>query len=80
MNSRWKNKGLWISIAGLVYYSLDKLGFKIDLGEYNYLVNTITFILITAGILSNPTDSTGYIDKGLVDKQINDTINIPPKV
>jgi len=60
---RWRNKGLWLSIAAFIPMLLK--GFNIDMLPANYdeIVNALLGILVIAGILSNPTDNTGYLDQ-----------------
>ena len=60
--NRFKNYGLWVSIAALIPMLFK--GFNINILPVNYteLVNAILGVLVLAGILSNPNTS-GYLDK-----------------
>lgn len=53
-NNRWKNYGLWLSIAAFIPLLLSSFGIEI-LPNYQELVNAFLAILVTAGIISNPT-------------------------
>jgi uncharacterized membrane protein len=65
-NGKWKNYGLWISIASLILLLLQSLplGINIDVGNYNTLVNLILSVLVAAGVISNPTSGNGFLDTG----------------
>lgn len=61
--SRFKNYGLWVSIAALIPMVLK--GFNIDILPDNYqeVINAVLAILVMLGIISNPTtDNKGFID------------------
>lgn len=59
---RFKNYGLWVSIAALIPLILQAFGISI-IPDYNQIVNAILSILVMAGILSNPTtDNKWYGD------------------
>ncbi|MGL5415684.1 MAG: phage holin [Clostridium sp.] len=61
--SRFKNYGLWVSIAALVPMVLQGFGVKVLPDNYNQIVTAILSILVMAGILNNPTTETkGYLD------------------
>ena len=61
--NRYKNYGLWLSVAALIPMVFK--GFNINILPVNYteIVNSILGILVLAGILSNPSNGTGYTDK-----------------
>ena len=61
--NRFKNVGVWTSIASLILLILQNAGVSIVADQYNAIVNTVLGILVTLGILSNPTAGKGYIDK-----------------
>ncbi len=61
--NRWKNYGLWVSIASLVLIILQQLNVGIDAGQYNEIVTLVLSILVAAGVISNPTNGSGYLDK-----------------
>jgi uncharacterized membrane protein len=67
MNSMWKNYGLYVSVASLLFLLVkDWLKLETDT-EWNQIINAVLGILVTAGILSNPKDSQGYINKNAID-------------
>ncbi|QOR68259.1 hypothetical protein IM538_09205 [Cytobacillus suaedae] len=57
---RWRNYGLWASIASLLYMFLRDMGLQIDLTHWETYVNGILGILVALGIISNPEASKGY--------------------
>lgn len=59
MDNRFKNYGLWVSIAALIPLILSSFGIQI-IPNYQEIVNAILAILVTAGILSNPTTSSKW--------------------
>lgn len=61
--SKFKNYGLWVSIASLVLIVLQNANVAVIPEQYNTIVNAVLTILVTLGILSNPSQGTGYIDK-----------------
>lgn len=65
MNSKWKNYGLWLSVLSLAGL-LIKPKLQIGDAEWDNLVNSVLAILVTLGIVSNPSLGKGYID--IVDK------------
>lgn len=56
---RFKNYGLWVSIAALIPLILSSFGIHI-IPNYQEIVNAVLAILVTAGILSNPTTTTKW--------------------
>lgn len=61
-NSKWSNLGLWASIASLAYLFLGDMGITIAPDKYNMYIDSISTILIMAGILSNPKEGRFYRD------------------
>ena len=65
--SRWRNKGLWVSVASTILIILQIYGLLPKLGltseNFNLIVNGILGTLVLAGVLSNPTSGTGYTDE-----------------
>lgn len=60
---RFKNYGLWVSIAALIPMLYEAFGGKSFPGNYNQIVNLILSILVILGILNNPTTANkGYFD------------------
>jgi uncharacterized membrane protein len=63
----WKNYGLWLSLISLFFLLFrDKLGLP-EQTEWDSVVNAVLGILVTAGVLSNPKDSAGYLNKNAID-------------
>lgn len=59
--NRWKSKVVWAAIAAQVLVLLVTLG-VIDTGMSNTITGVVTAVLellVTFGILNNPTDSDG---------------------
>lgn len=60
--SRWKNYGLWVSIAAFIPLLLSSFGIQI-FPNYQEVVSALLATLVTAGILSNPTtENKWFID------------------
>lgn len=61
--NRFKNYGLWVSIAALIPMVCQGFGVRILPTNYSDVVNAILGILVAAGILNNPqTENKGYSD------------------
>lgn len=58
--ARWKNYGLWISIASFVPLVLQGIGLDILPSNYTEIINALLGILVMAGIISNPTTSAKW--------------------
>ncbi|MGN2336566.1 phage holin [Clostridium cagae] len=71
--SRFKNYGLWVSIAALIPLIIKCFGIEIIQGEYQQVVQAILSILIMLGIVSNPTTDTKWFND---DKDLNDSKNV----
>ncbi len=67
LKNRFRNYGLWVSIAALVPLMLSAFGINlIDEQKYAQLVNCVLTILVTLGIVNNPsTDNRWYKDDKL---------------
>lgn len=67
MKEKLKNVGLWISIFAFIGLILGNYGLYTVIGltavSYKMLVDSFLGILTIAGILSNPNNGNGYIDK-----------------
>lgn len=60
---RFKNYGLWVSLASAILLILQQLGYGIDVGKYNEIVFAILNLLVILGILNdNNTNSKWYGD------------------
>lgn len=69
---RFKNYGLWVSIAAFIPMLLKAFGIDVIPDTYDEIVNSFLGILVLAGIISNPqTDNKGYLD----DKSEKEDIN-----
>lgn len=72
--SRFKNYGLWVSIAALVPLVLNATGVKVVPEDYNQIVNAILAILVAAGVISNPaTEAKWYLDDKAKAKNEDET-------
>ena len=58
-NSRWRNYGLWVSIAAFIPLVLSGFGINL-MPNYQEIVNALLAILVMAGIISNPTTETRW--------------------
>jgi len=58
--NKWKNYGLWVSIISTL--SLIFVDYLPD--NFETMTNSILSTLVIAGIISNPKEGKGYIDKG----------------
>lgn len=75
LNSKWKNVGLWISIFALIPLLCQGFGLNILPSNYEQITSTILGILVSAGILSNPSVGSGYTDKVSTTEETNTTEN-----
>ena len=60
--SRFKNVGLWLSIAALIPMICKGFNINILPSNYNDIVNAFLSILVLLGIVSNPSIGPGYTD------------------
>ncbi|QSQ09787.1 hypothetical protein H0A61_02168 [Koleobacter methoxysyntrophicus] len=61
--NRWRNYGLWMSIASLVLVILQELGIDFSPEQYNEITKTVLYLLVLLGILNNPnTQNRGFLD------------------
>ncbi|KOO50762.1 holin [Priestia koreensis] len=51
---RWKNYGLWVSLASLLLMILQLFGVQISTEKYDMVVNAALTFLVAAGVISNP--------------------------
>lgn len=58
---RWRNYGLWAALFSLLGLWLSDNGI-LDAGKYQQYVNALLSLLTAAGIISNPSLGTGYLD------------------
>ncbi len=70
MKEKFRNYGLWISLISAVLMILQSMGLKFDLPYINEVITSILGVLVALGIISNPSDGTGYSDKGSVVEKI----------
>lgn len=59
--SRFRNKGLWISLTSMLGIVL-KANTDIDMGVYNEFVTLLLSAFVAAGIISNPKEGDYYDD------------------
>ena len=62
MKGKFRNYGLWISIISAVLMLLQAMGLKFDLPYVNEIITSILGVLVTLGIISNPSDGNGYTE------------------
>ena len=72
MKGKFRNYGLWISIISAVLMLLQAMGLKFDLPYVNEIITSILGVLVTLGIISNPSDGNGYTDKSSLIEKIED--------
>lgn len=61
--SRFKNYGFWVSLAALVPIILQGFGIDILPDNYNTIINATLTVLVTLGLISNPTtDCKWFLD------------------
>lgn len=70
MKERFKNYGLWVSLFSLVGLILTDLG--ILPSNYSQYVEILLYMLIAAGIISNPKDGYGYLDTPKIQDKIEE--------
>ena len=75
MKGKFRNYGLWISIISAVLMLLQAMGLKFDLPYVNEIITSILGVLVTLGIISNPSDGNGYTDKSSLIKKVEDEDN-----
>lgn len=73
MKEKFRNYGLWISLISAVLMILQSMGLKFDLPFINEVITSILGVLVALGIISNPSDGTGYSDKGSVVENIGES-------
>lgn len=62
--SRWRNAGLWISLASGTYLTLKSFGIDlIPMDEFTRIVECFISAAVFAGIISNPKEGNFYSDK-----------------
>lgn len=60
---RFRNYGLWVSLASLILLVLQTSGVGVDVGKYNQIVNQILGIFVALGVLSNPKEGKWFTDQ-----------------
>ena len=63
MKEKFKNYGLWMSVASCIIMLLQACGLRIDVPYVNEIISAVLGVLVVLGIISNPSDGVGYIDK-----------------
>ncbi|MES9779938.1 hypothetical protein ABWK43_03500 [Bacillus thuringiensis] len=62
MQEKFKNYGLWVALFALLGMVLMDTVPYFDLGRYQEYVDMILYILIAAGVVSNPTAGKWFAD------------------
>ena len=75
MKGKFRNYGLWISIISAVLMLLQAIGLLFDLPYVNEIITSILGVLVTLGIISNPSDGNGYTDKSSLIEKVEDEDN-----
>lgn len=65
--NKWKNYGLWVSVASLLTLLMGNYGLYeiigMDSETFQQAIDIILVILAGAGVISNPTSGKGFTDK-----------------
>jgi len=60
---KFRNYGLWGSLFSILGMALIDFGVIGELGRYEMYAKIILSILVALGVVSNPKEGKGYIDK-----------------
>ncbi|MEJ9130619.1 hypothetical protein P4408_14205 [Bacillus thuringiensis] len=63
MQEKFKNYGLWVALFALLGMVLMDTVPHFNAGRYQEYVDLILYILIAAGVVSNPTAGKWFADK-----------------
>lgn len=63
MKGKFKNYGLWVSMASALVMLLQAFGLKFDAPYVNEIITGVLGVLVACGIISNPSEGSGYTDK-----------------
>ena len=55
--NRWRNYGLWLSIAAFIPLLLSSFGFNVLPANYQEIISAFLGILVMAGIINDPNTS-----------------------
>jgi uncharacterized membrane protein len=64
--NKWRNYGLWVAAAALVPLTASMFGVDLTpdaLDKFDALVNGVLTVLVLAGIVSNPSQGSGFADR-----------------
>jgi uncharacterized membrane protein len=61
--NKFKNYGLWVAVAALIGMVIQDAGFVVTPEKYQAYVDAVLWILILAGVISNPSVGKGFKDK-----------------
>ncbi|PDY91483.1 hypothetical protein [Bacillus toyonensis] len=64
MQEKFKNYGLWVALFAVLGMVLMDTIPHFNLGRYQEYVDMILYILIAAGVVSNPIAGKWFTDKG----------------
>ena len=70
--SRFKNYGLWVSILALIPLILNAFGVKVVPEEYQLITNTVLSILVTIGVINNPTTASKWFKDDKEEKLLEE--------
>lgn len=63
MKEKFKHRGLWVALFALLGMVLMDTVPHFNLGRYQEYVDVILFILIAAGVISNPNAGKWFADQ-----------------
>jgi uncharacterized membrane protein len=58
--ARFKNVGLWVSVASSLLIIAQAFGVDISPDKYNDVVNSVLSLLVVLGLLNNPTTDNKF--------------------
>jgi phi LC3 family holin len=68
--NKWRNYGLWVSLASAVLLAVQAVGALFGysltdakINEIMVAVNTVLGVLVVLGIVSNPSNGSGFRDE-----------------
>lgn len=74
MNTKWKNYGLYASIAALIPLICEGFGIDVLPKNYQEIITSVLGILVLLGVVSSPEKGKGYIDKP-IEPPVKDITN-----
>lgn len=80
--SRFKNYGLWVSVAAFIPMLLEAMGINILPENYQEIVKALLGVLVLLGLINNPTTEQKWFkdDKSRAPKELNSKGEITNKI